>query len=231
MAGDLDFLRALTRPFLTSWLMVGTDIPRYPFGQCGILQLFEASVNLREVGHCSGWGKAGIPGVRRETGSVDGREIVDKLGLFLIRWFDSSSLATGELIMLEITDVAAEKIREVLVEEGKEDAPLRVIALPNGQGGVQYMLTLEEDNQPDDRELDRSGIRFLVDSDSAPFLEKATIDFVEDFTRVGFLITNPDFPAAGGCGSGGCGCGAGGGGGCGGGGGGCGCGGGGCGGH
>ena len=122
--------------------------------------------------------------------------------------------------MLEITDIAAEKIREVLEEEGKEDAPLRVIALPNGHGGVQYMLTLEEDNQPDDTSLDRSGIRFLVDSDSAPFLEKATIDFVEDFTRVGFLITNPDYPAAGGCGSGGCGCGGGG----------CGCGGGGCGG-
>ncbi len=127
--------------------------------------------------------------------------------------------------MLEITDIAAEKIREVLEEEGKADAPLRVIALPNGHGGVQYMLTLEEENQPDDSELDRSGIRFLVDSDSAPFLEKATIDFVEDFTRVGFLITNPDYPAGGGgCGSGGCACGAGG---CGGGG----CGGGGCGGH
>ena len=128
--------------------------------------------------------------------------------------------------MLEITEIAVEKIKEVLEEEGKEDKPLRIIALPNEQGGVQYMLTLEDDNQPDDTSLDRSGIRFLVDSDSAPFLEKATIDFVEDFTRVGFLITNPDYPAGGGggCGSGSCGCGGGGGGGCG-------CGGGGCGGH
>ncbi len=126
--------------------------------------------------------------------------------------------------MLEITDIAAEKIREVLEEEGKQDAPLRVIALPDGHGGVQYMLTLEDDNQPDDTSLDRSGIRFLVDTDSAPFLEKATIDFVEDLTRVGFLITNPDFPSAGGCGSGSCGCGSGGGGGCGSGGGGRGCG-------
>ncbi len=124
---------------------------------------------------------------------------------------------------MQVTDIAMEKIKEVLVEEGKEDTPLRVIALPNEHGGVQYMLTLENDDQPDDTTLDRSGIKFLVDSDSAPFLEKATIDFVEDFTRVGFLITNPDYPAAGGCGSGGCGCGAGGGG--------CGCGSGGCGSH
>lgn len=124
--------------------------------------------------------------------------------------------------MLEVTELAVEKIKEVLEEEGKKDTPLRVIALPNEHGGVQYMLSLENENQPDDTTLDRSGIRFLVDSDSAPFLEKATIDFVEDMTRVGFLITNPDYPVAGGCGSG-CGCGAGGGG-CGGGGGGCGCG-------
>ncbi len=126
--------------------------------------------------------------------------------------------------MLEVTELAVEKIKEVLEEEGKEDTPLRVIALPNAHGGVQYMLSLENENQPDDTTLDRSGIRFLVDSDSAPFLEKATIDFVEDLTRVGFLITNPDYPVAEGCGSG-CGCGnGGGGGGCGGGGGGCGCG-------
>ena len=65
------------------------------------------------------------------------------------------------------------------------------------------------------------GVKLVMDSDSAPFLEEATIDYVEDLTRVGFVINNPMF-ATGGCGCGG------GGGGCGSGGGGCGCGGGGC---
>lgn len=124
--------------------------------------------------------------------------------------------------MLEVTSLAMEKIKEVLDEEGQQDAPLRVIAMPNGSGGVQYGLTLEQENQPDDVTLDRDGIKFLMDSDSVPYLEKATIDFIEDMTRVGFTITNPDFPAAGGCGAGGCGCGGGGG---------CGCGAGGCGSH
>ena len=130
--------------------------------------------------------------------------------------------------MLEVTDQAVEKIKEVLGEDGQQDAPLRVIAMPNGNGSVQFGLTLEQENQPDDVTLDRGGIKFLMDSDSVPYLEKATIDFIEDMTRVGFTITNPDFPAVGGCGEG-CGCGAGGGGG------GCGCGagggGGGCGSH
>ena len=73
----------------------------------------------------------------------------------------------------------------------------------------------------------KDGVKFLMDSDSAPFLEEATIDYVENLGgQVGFVINNPMFSSAGGCGSG-CGCSSGGGGG----GGGCGCGGGGCGGH
>ena len=126
--------------------------------------------------------------------------------------------------MLEVTTMAADKIKEVLEEEGKLETPLRVIAMPDGQGAVQYMLSLENEDQEDDVSMELAGIKFLVDADSVPFVEKATIDFVEDFTKVGFVISNPDYPTSSGCGTGGgCGCGSGGGG--------CGCGSGGCGGH
>ena len=123
---------------------------------------------------------------------------------------------------MELTTLAADKIKEVLVEENAKESSLRVIAVPNDNGSVQYMLTQEQETQPDDTPMTLDGLKFLVDSESAPYLEKATIDFVEDLTRAGFIISNPDFPAQSGCGGGGCGCGSGGGGGCGSGG--CGCG-------
>ena len=127
---------------------------------------------------------------------------------------------------MEITELAIEKLKEVMEEQGEGESSLRVIAMPAESGGVQYMLTMENESQADDTELNVSGVRFLMDSDSAPFLEEATIDFVENLGgQVGFVINNPMFASAGGCGSG-CGCGSGGGG--------CGCGGGGgggCGGH
>jgi len=136
---------------------------------------------------------------------------------------------------MEITALAIEKLKEVLDEQGEKDGALRVIAMPAESGGLQYMLTMEKEHQPDDTVMKVEGVNFLMDSDSAPFLEAATIDYVENFGgQVGFVINNPMFATAGGCGSGGCGCGSGGSGGCGdGGGGGCGCGGGGggCGGH
>ena len=125
---------------------------------------------------------------------------------------------------MEITELAIEKLKEVMEDQGEGESSLRVIAMPAESGGVQYMLTMENESQADDTELNVSGVRFLMDSDSAPFLEEATIDFVENLGgQVGFVINNPMFASAGGCGSG-CGCGSGGGG-CGSGGGGGGCGG------
>ena len=126
---------------------------------------------------------------------------------------------------MEVTTLAIEKLKEVMDEQGEQEGALRVIAIPAETGGLQYMLTLENETQKDDTEINMEGVKFLMDSDSAPFLEEATIDYVENFGgQVGFVINNPMFASAGGCGAG-CGCGAGGGGGCGGGGGGCGCGG------
>ena len=123
---------------------------------------------------------------------------------------------------MDVTALAIEKLKEVMEEQGEQEGSLRVVAMPAETGGLQYMLTMENESQADDTVLSREGVRFLMDSDSAPFLEEATIDYVENFGgQVGFVINNPMFTSAsGGCGSG-CGCGAGG----------CGCGSGGCGGH
>ena len=117
---------------------------------------------------------------------------------------------------MEVTALAIEKLKEVIDQEEESTSSLRVIAMPSGAGGLQYMLTMEKETQPDDTILSMEGLSFLMDSDSAPFLEEATIDYVEEFGgQVGFVINNPMFASAGGCGSGGCGCGSGGGGGCG----------------
>ena len=114
--------------------------------------------------------------------------------------------------MLEITSPALDKLKEILNEQGNGETALRVIAVPGENGGVQYMMTMEGENQDNDSILDLDGVRLVMDSDSAPFLEEATIDYVEELTRVGFVINNPMFAAAGGCGCGNnsCGCGSGG---------------------
>ena len=100
---------------------------------------------------------------------------------------------------MEVTTLAIEKLREVMEEQGEQEAGLRVIAIPAETGGLQYMLTMENESQADDTEMNLEGVKFLMDSDSAPFLEEATIDYVENFGgQVGFVINNPMFAQAGG---------------------------------
>ncbi len=85
--------------------------------------------------------------------------------------------------MLEVTSPALDKLKVVMEEQGDNGSALRVIAVPAENGGVQYMMTMEKDHQKDDMVLELDGVHFLMDSDSAPFLDEATIDYVEELTR------------------------------------------------
>lgn len=133
-------------------------------------------------------------------------------------------MATTELI--EVSELAAGKLIEILKEQGEDSGMLRVMVSPTPDGGYQHVLGVEEQANADDIIIEAHSIKVVVDKDSAPLLEGAEIDYVDGLMRSGFVISNPNIAHAGGggCGSGGgCACGNGGGGG--------GCGGGGCGGH
>lgn len=112
--------------------------------------------------------------------------------------------------MIEVTAEAVEKLKSIMEDEEAEESALRVVVVPSGQG-VQYMLTLESEQNEDDVLTVIDGVRVLIDADSAPIMQGARIDYIEDLMRSGFTIDNPNVATAGcGCGSGGCGCGAGG---------------------
>jgi iron-sulfur cluster assembly protein len=110
--------------------------------------------------------------------------------------------------VINISPLAAEKLKAILVEQGEEDASLRVILMPGANGGAQYMLALEQEPKVDDMVVRMEGVRILIDPDSAPLMEGAEIDYMDGLMRSGFVINNPNIQS-GGCGEG-CGCGGGG---------------------
>ena len=112
--------------------------------------------------------------------------------------------------LIEITPLAAEKLENVLHEQGEDGSLLRVVVVPGGHGGLQHMLGVEQEPKDGDVVIETEHVRVLVDSDSAPLVEGAQIDYVDGLMRSGFVISNPNVQSQGGCG-----CGSGGGGGCG----------------
>lgn len=111
--------------------------------------------------------------------------------------------------MINITELASEKVKEVLTENGKSDHALRVFVRGMSCSGPNYGIALDKEPRPDDAVEDLGGFRVLIDPVSAPYLEGAEIDFVESLMGTGFTIRNPNAQssAGGGCGSGSCGCG------------------------
>ena len=104
--------------------------------------------------------------------------------------------------MITLTDKGAEKVREFLEAQSAvaETAGLRVGVRGGGCSGFQYALAFDE-QRAGDSVFEDKGIRLLVDSQSIPYVQGSTIDFVEGLQGAGFKVDNPNVIAACGCGS------------------------------
>ncbi|MFZ5851894.1 MAG: HesB/IscA family protein [Actinomycetota bacterium] len=96
-----------------------------------------------------------------------------------------------------LTDEAAAKVRHLLEQEGREDLQLRVAVQPGGCSGLRYQLFFDERDLDGDVVKDFGGVHVVTDRMSAPYLEGATIDFVDTIEKQGFTIDNPN--ASGSC--------------------------------
>jgi iron-sulfur cluster assembly protein len=72
--------------------------------------------------------------------------------------------------------------------------------------GPAYGMALDNEPREDDAIVEFSGVRVLVDPQSAQYVEGAQVDYVDGLMGRGFTVTNPSFKSEGGCG-GGCSCG------------------------
>lgn len=110
--------------------------------------------------------------------------------------------------MINVSDSAATKAKAVLEQRGRPDGALRIFVAGGGCSGPQFGMALADAAEEDDTEMEFGGVRFIVDSQSAPYLDGAEVDYVDDVVKSGFTIFNPKMgkQAGGGCGSG-CSCG------------------------
>ncbi len=103
--------------------------------------------------------------------------------------------------IINVTEAAAGKIRELLVEEGKAESGLRVFVQGGGCSGFQYGLMIEESGGVGDQIFESNGVRLFVDPVSLSYLKSAEVDFVDTITGGGFTIKNPSATSTCGCGS------------------------------
>ena len=102
--------------------------------------------------------------------------------------------------LVSLTPTAAAKVKELMAGEPEDSLVLRVAIQGGGCSGFQYGLGFDTAPAEGDEILDLEGVRVVVDPFSAPYLQGATIDFLNGLQESGFKIDNPNATASCGCG-------------------------------
>lgn len=111
------------------------------------------------------------------------------------------SVATEMSSPILFTDSAANKVRELIEEEGNPGLKLRVFVTGGGCSGFQYGFTFDEDVAEDDTTMEKNGVTLLIDPMSYQYLVGAEIDYSEGLEGSQFVIRNPNATSTCGCGS------------------------------
>ena len=105
------------------------------------------------------------------------------------------------MAILDVTETAQDRIRDLLDKDGKLDShALRLKVVGGGCSGLRYELSFDDQLGDADTTLESGAVRVVVDDKSALYLVGTTLDFVDTLQESGFQMQNPNAKNTCGCG-------------------------------
>src|SRR5260221_11164257 len=104
-----------------------------------------------------------------------------------------------ETSIIGMTPSAADKVRELLVQENDPSLGLRIFVAGGGCSGLQYGMTLDEE-QEGDTVITLSGFNVLVDERTVGYINGGEVEYVDSLMGAGFTVNNPNAVSSCGCG-------------------------------
>ena len=101
---------------------------------------------------------------------------------------------------ISLTEAAAAKVAGLLAQEGNAELALRVAVRPGGCSGFSYEMFFDSDAAADDIVREFSGVKVVVDPESAQVLAGSSLDYKDGLQGAGFHISNPNAARTCGCG-------------------------------
>ena len=103
---------------------------------------------------------------------------------------------------MKLTKAAAERIRDLIIEENEPTRQgLRVALRGGGCNGFEYMFTFENTIDEGDFVFEAADVKLIVDYMSMEYLNEANLDYIEKPFESKFVINNPNVKSSCGCGS------------------------------
>ncbi len=101
---------------------------------------------------------------------------------------------------IEISELAARKIRQITEEKGKPLGGLRLGVKGGGCSGLSYFVDWADGPAKMDQVFEKEGARVFVDPKSAMFLQGTVVDWQQTLMQTGFVFRNPNVKSSCGCG-------------------------------
>ncbi len=98
--------------------------------------------------------------------------------------------------MISVTEAAITKIKSLQQSDDAMGMAIRVKVREDGPAAFQYnvLFVPVEDKTEQDQRVETEGIAFLIDEESVPMIQGASLDFVESVQGAGFKFDNPNKP-------------------------------------
>ena len=103
--------------------------------------------------------------------------------------------------MVNLTETAVGKVREILDTQDPKPAGLRISVVGGGCSGFSYSMAFENAAGMLDKTYTYDGLKVFVDQASLLYLDGAQVDYVETLEGAGFKFNNPQVKSTCGCGS------------------------------
>lgn len=103
--------------------------------------------------------------------------------------------------MIQMTETAVNKVKEILEMQDPKPAGLRIAVVGGGCSGFNYSMAFENSPGLLDKVYDFDGLKVFIDQASMLYLDGASVDYVETLEGAGFKFTNPNVKNTCGCGS------------------------------
>ena len=113
----------------------------------------------------------------------------------------ATSQSKSEKPLLSLTSQAVEKIKSMMVKEGKEGYCLRVGVVTGGCAGLSYDMRFQKSPYENDTIINQGDLKIIVNPESVSFLSGIEIHYVDTLKESGFQYRNPNAQKSCGCGT------------------------------
>lgn len=103
--------------------------------------------------------------------------------------------------MVQLTETAITKVKEILGGQEPKPAGLRISVVGGGCSGFSYSMAFENTPNLLDKTYSFDGLKVFIDQASMLYLDGAEVDYVESMEGAGFKFNNPNVKSTCGCGS------------------------------